>query len=190
VAFSLVEAKRLCERAVPRRLRILGNLQRRKNDSYGPQNSMRTLDVVSDLWSAVLHSFAAIEATANDSIDGLPAEAVVTIGKKNRTREVSQPEMVRTLNLDEKLSRAVPLLDIGVEIVGTRPWERYRHLKGLRDDLVHVKVRNGNPNPNVRTAYDRLLLGDGDSCARDAFDIVQAARPGFLGDHVVEHLGR
>jgi hypothetical protein len=190
VAFSLVEAKRLCDRAVPRRRRLIGNLTRRPNDTYGPQNSQATLDVVSDLWSAVLHSFAAIEAIANDSIDRLPPEAVVTIGKKDDTRDIAQPEMVRRLNLDEKLALAVPMLDIGEQIKGTRPWERYRHLKKLRDELVHVKERGYDPDPAKRTAYDRLILGDGDTCARDAFEIVQAARPGFLGTHVAEYLSR
>lgn len=190
VAFSLCEAKRLSDRAVPRRRQIMGNLKARQNDSYGPQNSRAVLDVVSDLWSAVLHSFAAIEAIANDSIDRLPDDAVVTIGKKDRTRDVPKAEMVRTLNLDEKLSLAVPMLDIGEAIKGTRPWERYLHLKGLRDDLVHVKERGVDPDPEVRTAFDRLLLGDADTCARDAYDIVQAARPGFLAEHAAEYLTR
>lgn len=98
--------------------------------------------------------------------------------------------MVRRLNITEKLSQAVPMLDTGEPIKGTRPWERYRHLKKLRDDLVHVKSGGYDPSPDAHTAYDRLNLGDGDSCARDAFDIVEACRPGFLGAHVVEHLGR
>ena len=190
VAFSLVEAKRLCDRAVPRRRQIIGALKRRENDTFMPQNSRATLDVISDLWSAVLHSFAAIESVANDSIDRLPDDAVVSIGRKDDTRDIPGAEMVRRLNLDEKLSLVVPMLEIGEQIKGRRPWQRYLHLKGLRDDLVHVKDRGVDPNRNVRTAYDRLLLGDGDQCAQDAFDIVQAARPGFLGAHVVEHLTR
>ncbi len=36
--------------------------------------------------------------------------------------------------------------------------------------------------------YEHLLLGDADNCAHDAFGVVQAARPGFVGHHVVEHL--
>ena len=85
VAFSLVEAKKLCDRAAPARRQIVGNLVRRDNGTYMPTNSHRTLDVLSDLWSAVLHSFAAVEAIANDSIDRLPQDAVVTIGKNHRT---------------------------------------------------------------------------------------------------------
>ncbi|MFN8204571.1 MAG: hypothetical protein U0S48_18600 [Solirubrobacteraceae bacterium] len=139
VAFSLVEAHKLVRRAVPKRRNIIDNLKRRTNDAYGPQNSHRTLDVIADLWSAVLHSFAAVEAIANDSIDRLPNDAVITIGRKDDTREIEKSDMVRALNISEKLSQAVPLLDIGEQTKGTRPWERFVHLKRLRDDLVHVK---------------------------------------------------
>jgi hypothetical protein len=189
IAFSLVEAKKLCDRAVPARRQIVGNLVRRDNGTYMPTNSHRTLDVLSELWSAVLHSFAAVETIANDSIDRLPQDAVVTIGKSDRTRDVPHEDMVRTLNLDEKFGLAVPMLDVGEPIKGRRPWERYLHLKGIRDALVHVKDRGVDPDRAIRTAYDRLLLGDADTCAKDALDIVQAARPGFLGCHVVEYLG-
>ena len=139
-------SKQVCDRAVPVRRQIVGNLRRRDNDTFEPANSHRTLDMLSDLWSAVLHSFAAIEAIANDSIDRLPDDAIVTIGKKERTRSVAKDEMVRVLNLDEKFGPAVPMLDIGEPIKGRRPWERYLHLKGLRDDLVHVKDRGVDPD--------------------------------------------
>ena len=46
VAFSLVEAKRLCDRAVPRRLGIIGNLESRSNGTYQPTNQHKALDVV------------------------------------------------------------------------------------------------------------------------------------------------
>lgn len=75
----------------------------------------------------------------------------MTIGKKDRTRDVPQEDMVRTLNLDEKFGLAVPMLDVGEPIKGRRPWERYLHLKGIRDDLVHVKDRGVDPDRAVRT---------------------------------------
>ncbi len=195
VAFSLAQAKAHCDRAVPKRRRIMGNLVAREHgDGYVPQNARAVLDVVADLWSAVLHSFTAIEAIANDSIDRLPDDATVTIGKKGDTREIAQPDMVRRLSLDEKLRQAVPMLRldglVGRNIVGTRPWERYVHLKKLRDDLVHVKARGYSPDEDTATAYDRLLLGDADTCATDAFEIVQALRPGFLDADAIEHLSR
>jgi hypothetical protein len=139
---------------------------------------------------SVLHSFAAIESIANDSIGRLPEDAVVTIGKKNDTRDVPKADMARRLNLDEKLDLVVPPARYRRSDQGPTVMERYIHLKRLRDDLVHVKDRGVDPDRAVLTAYDRLLLGDADSCARNSFDLVQAARPGFLGARVVEHLSR
>lgn len=43
VAFSLVEAKALCDRAVPSRRRIMANLHRRPNDTYDPPNQHAAL---------------------------------------------------------------------------------------------------------------------------------------------------
>lgn len=54
--------------------------------------------------------------------------------------------MVRRLGISEKLTLAVPLLPDGENFKGTRPWERYRHLKRLRNDLVHVKQRGYDPD--------------------------------------------
>lgn len=97
-------------------------------------------------------------------------------------------DMVRRLNLEEKLTRAVPLLPDGANIKGTRPWERYLHLKRLRDELVHVKERGYSPDPDEPTAYDRLLLGHGDDCVEDAVSVAAGARPTFLPDHVLAAL--
>ena len=167
----------------------MGNLERRENDSYGPQNSATTLDVLSDLWSAVLHSMAAVEALANDSIDRLTIDASITIGKKDRTRTVLQPQMVRALNLDEKLTLAVPMLDGGEKIIGTRPWEGYRRMKGLRDDLVHVKGGGYTPRP-MTDGVRPPASGRCGYVRTERLRHRQAARPGFLGDHVIEHLSR
>jgi hypothetical protein len=48
----------------------------------------------------------------------------------------------------------MPQIDVGEPIKGRRPWERYLHLRGIRDDLVHVKDRGVDPDRAVRTAYD------------------------------------
>jgi hypothetical protein len=187
VAFNLVEAKRYCDRASKQRRQILGNLRLRPNDAYQPANTRAVVDCLSELSIAVLCSFTAIESLANHSIDQLDDDSMVRISlRKRETIDVPKVDMVRRLNIDEKLTIVVPMLDHGRHIKGTRPWERFVHLKKLRDDLLHVKQRGYSPDPDERTAYDRLLLGDGDTCARDAFEIVRAARPDFLPDHVVE----
>lgn len=96
--------------------------------------------------------------------------------------------MVRRLSVTEKLTLVVPMLPDGAAFKGTQPWEHNQHLRGLRDDLVHVDQRGCSPDPDERSAYDRVVLGDADSCAHDAFAVVLAARPGFLADHVLSAL--
>jgi hypothetical protein len=188
VAFHLIEGKRLCDRAVPKRRRLTGNLATRPNESYGPANSRIPLDILADLTAAVLFAFTAIESLANHSIDQLDESATVTVERGDGPVEIPRDDMVRRLGISEKLTLAVPLLADGEDFKGTRPWERYRHLKRLRDDLVHVKQRGDDPDPDVRTAYDRLILGDGDECWQDALSVVRAARPEFLPDHVLQAL--
>jgi hypothetical protein len=87
------------------------------------------------------------------------------------------------------LKRVVPLTDGGRTVAGTAAWERFRELKFLRDELLHVKERGYDPDPDVRTAYDRLTVGEGDHCVEAALSVIQGAFPDFLPDHVLEELG-
>lgn len=134
----------------------------------------------------MLFAFTAIESLANHSIDQLDDSTTVTIERQGREEgiEIAKPDLVRRMNIEEKLTRVVPMLPDGSEFKGTEPWQRFVHLKRLRDDLLHVKQRGYSPDPDERTAYDQLLLGAGDQCADDAFAVVNAARPRFLPEHV------
>jgi hypothetical protein len=186
VAFSLVEATRYRDRGVKERVAVMSQLTRREDGGWAPGNPRRTIDCLSDLQVAVLYAFTAIESLANHSIDQLDDEVTIDVEfKKGVVTQVPKADMVRRLNLDEKLSRVVPMLEDGANIKGTHAWERYRHLKDLRDDLLHVKERGYSPDPKEPTAYDRLLLGDGDECVSDAVAVVVGARPTFLPDFVL-----
>ena len=68
-------------------------------------------------------------------------------------------------------------------------WERFVHLRRLRDELVHVKksgYAGEKDNPQV---YGRLLRGDGDSAVQDAARLIEAIAPGWLVESVPEKLG-
>jgi hypothetical protein len=189
VAFALLEAKRHQDRGVDARQEIMGALVPRHDGRCAPADPARTIDCISDLQVAVFYAFTAIESLANHSIDQLDDNATVQVENwKGELVEVAKPEMVRRLGISEKLSVVVPMLDDGVNIKGRRPWERYVHLKRLRDELVHVKERGYSPDARERTAYDRLLLGDADDCAGDAVSVVTGARPTFLPEFVLEAL--
>jgi hypothetical protein len=185
VAFNLVEAKRHRDRGVKQRRAILGNLKMPDaNGHRRPQNSAAVIDCLSDLVSAVLHAFAAIECLANHSIDQLDDGATVEVERQGVPVTVGKADMVRRLSIGEKLELAVPLLPDGHPTKGTSAWGKFVHLKRLRDELVHVKERGYSNDPDKPTAYSQLLLGAADDCVEEAVALVLAARPVFLPDHV------
>lgn len=189
VAFALLEAKRHQELGVPSRLAIMETLVERPDGAWGPADPEQVLDCVTNLQTAVLFAFSAIESLANHSIDQLGDAATIEVtNAKGDTVLLPKSEMVRRLGLSEKLSRVIPMLSDGANIKGTKPWERYRHLKELRDELVHVKDRGIKSDPTTPSAYDRLMLGHGDDCVGDALMIITAARPEFLPGFVLDAL--
>lgn len=184
VAFNLVEAERARDRGVKARRNIMSKLKKRPNgDGLQPVNSTTVLNCVRDLQSAVLFAFTAIESLANHAIDMLDDDFTLTFKK----RTYAKTELVR-LGVDDKLRQVLPKLDGGETIAGTAVWERYRNLKFVRDELLHVKRRGLDPDPKKRTAYDRLLIGEADRCVEDAVAVVEGAWPGFLPPHVREAL--
>jgi hypothetical protein len=189
VAFNLIESKRLRDGAVRRRRSIMGNLVARPEDGpdrVAPRDATAAVNCIADLQAAVLFAFTAIESLANHVIDMLPDNATVT----RKRRVITKREMVRDLGIDDKLKLVVPLADGGARIAGTTVWDdHYRPLKFLRDELLHVKERGMDPDPEVRTAYDRLMLGEGDRCVENARAVVDGAWPGFLPDEVRKALG-
>ena len=182
VAFNLIEADRHRARGVNARAKVMNSLQQRdEENTYGPSATARTvIDCIFDLQTAVLCSFLAIESLANHAIETLPTGT--TLSYKNKTYDKGQ--MVRWLGTDDKLKRVFRLLDGGEQIAGTNTWGRYLALKDLRDELVHIKERGLRTDADDPSAYDRLMLGEADSCVEDAVAVVEGAWPGFLPPHV------
>lgn len=184
VAFNLVEAKRVRDRGVRSRRNIMAKLKKRSSgDGVQPINSSTVLNCVRDLQSAVLFAFTAIESLANHAIDMLDDDFTLTIKKRTYTKE----QLVK-LGIDDKLKCVLPKMDGGEKLAGTAVWERFRKLKFIRDELLHVKQRGLDPDPKKRTAYDRLLVGEVDECVEDAIAVVEGAWPGFLPPHVQDAL--
>ena len=130
----------------------MGNLTARPDGAYGPSNSHAMLDCLAELVAAVLFSFTAVESFANHVIDMLPDNTLLASGKG----ELAKHDLVRSLGIDDKFKRAIPLLEEARAIAGDHDvWQRYQALKLLRDELVHVKSRGYDPDPTVLTAYAR-----------------------------------
>jgi hypothetical protein len=186
VTFNLLQAKSHRDRGTRRRRAIMGNLAARPDGAYGPSNSHATVDCLAELVAAVLFSFTAVESFANHVIDMLPDETLLLAGGK---RNVAKHDLVRSLGIDDKFKRAIPLLEEARAIAGDHDvWQRYQALKFLRDELVHVKSRGYDPDPTVLTAYDRLLVGEADDCVEDARAVIDAAFPSFIPQWVASRL--
>jgi hypothetical protein len=183
VALNLLEAHRLAVRGARGRRKAMAQLRRRDDGTYGPVNGRTVIDCVADLQQAVFCAFAAVESLANHAVDMLDPATEVVDGRRTFTGS----EIVR-LSVDEKLKRVLPMMSGGRSPAGGAAWPRYRALKHLRDELVHVKERGYGPDPAVNSAYDRLVLGHGDDCAQVARAVIDAAWPGWLPEHVVEEL--
>jgi hypothetical protein len=185
VAFNLVEAKRARDLGVKSRRNIIAKLKKRPSgDGLQPMNSTPVLNCIRDLQSAVLYAFTAIECLANHGIYMLDEDFILTFKK----RQIAQKDLVRSLGLDDKLKRVIPKLDGGQKVADTPVWAKYRDLKFLRDELIHVKDRGLDSDPKGRTAYDRLLVGEADNCVEDAIAVIEGAWPGFLPPLVREAL--
>lgn len=185
VAFNLVEAKRFRDRGVKARTNIMAKLKKRPSgDELSPTNSGATIDCIRDLQTAVLLAFTAIESLANHFIDMLDDEFTLTY----RKRTIAKKDLTRKLGLDDKLKRAVPKLDGAKRIAGTPVWGRYRNLKFLRDELLHVKQRG--PTLTLRAALHMtvFLSVRRTGASRTRSQSLKACGRGFLPPHVTDAL--
>jgi hypothetical protein len=197
VAFALVDAKTYRDRGRKQRRALMAQITVRRDENPGFPNPSAVIDCVRDLQSAVLYAFTAIESFANHVVDMLEdeAEAAMKAGGVPRMYErkgdiVPWSEVVR-LSMDEKLKRVLPLKADCAHVAGdAHVWGRYQALKFLRDELVHVKERGYDSDPDTRTAYDRLIMGEGDTCVEDARTLIDRCWPDWLPEHVAAELDR
>ena len=105
-----------------------------------------------------------------------------------RHKTYDKGEMARWLSTDDKFKKVFHLFDGGEQIAGTGIWSKHLALKNLRDELVHIKERGLRTDPDNPSAYDRLMLGEADSCGEDAVAVVEGAWPRFIPSHVREAL--
>jgi hypothetical protein len=77
------------------------------------------------------------------------------------------------LSIDDKFKLVVPRMDGAKRIAGTAAWKRYRDLKFICNELLHVKERGLDADPKKRTACDRLVVGEAEQCVEDALAVVE-----------------
>lgn len=190
VAFYLIESKRHSDRGERLRNRTLTDSHVDAIGTRTIKNQQLAFDCFSELVSAVLLAYAAIEALMNDLIGNLPETATLEkLNARGETVEIRKQDMAQRLTTPEKLARVVPLATGQKTLKGTVYWERFHQLRKMRDALVHLKG-NGYSNDPVRASeYGRLLRGEARNCTLDAIAIVEKIRPDYLSNAAREALG-
>ena len=140
--FNLIQAHKHQQRARKLRDEILHGLKEIGSGHYGTSDAHRVFDFLSAATNAVLMSFLAIEGVVNALIDRLPDDAEVTVKRQNKPVTYPKTGMHRGLSVGEKIDLAAPLSTGRESIKGTTTWEKFNKLRGLRNDLVHVKPQN------------------------------------------------
>ncbi len=188
VAFYLIEAKRALERAERRRRGALKAIQN-QGMVHMATDEEAVLDALGGLTTAVLLSFAGIEALANACIEALPDGSTLTVERQDGPVAVGKERMVRSLRISEKLDLAVPMLTGDPSVKGTAAWESYVRIRRMRDSLVHVKDLGYSDDPDSPSVFGQLLRGYASTCVNDAVSVVIALRPDWLSPAARQSLG-
>jgi hypothetical protein len=186
--FYLLTAKALRDAAEPRRQAALTETLTTPDGQLRPSEPAASFDALEGLAIAVILSAAAIESHANDAIGRLDETASITVKRRGIEVVYERDSMVRQLGLDEKVGEAVPMLTGREPIKGRVPWEKYRSITRLRNDLVHPK-REAQADPDNPGPFGRLLLCEGSTAPEDAASVIEALEPGWIPPHVRPLMG-
>lgn len=197
-AFYLVTAKELRDRGEAERLRVLDSLETERSEfgdvAVPHELGGATMDGLGRLGAAVILSVAAIEAYVNEVAESLDDDAVVTVERQGAPVVIERSEIVRKLQIGEKLDLVVPLATNRPSIKDQAVWAKFKSLRQLRDEVVHTK-EGGRPkdgeepqDPSQPGIFGRLLLGEGSRCVEDAAAVIIACEPTGLPDGTRKYL--
>jgi hypothetical protein len=186
VPFYLLTAKKLRDRAEPKRTAALGKTVTTPDGTLRPLKPSDSFDALEGLALSVILSACAIEAYANDAIRRLPDDAMVEVPTRlgGETVPVMRNKAAMDwLTIPDKLNRVVPLLTGRESIKGTQAWQAFRRVNKLRNALVHVEsvARNDPDDPGP---FGKLMLGEGSKAPEAAASVIEALEPGWMPEHV------
>jgi hypothetical protein len=186
--FYLLTAKALRDRADERRDLALRETVTTPDGSLRPADPAAAFDALEGLALCVILSAAAIEAHANDVIGRLDEDATMEVERRGVTVVYDRESLIRWLSLEEKVAEGVRLHTGHKTIKGTKPWEAFKRVTRLRNELVHVK-REAENDPDDPGPFGKLMLGEGSRAPEDAASLIEAVEPGWIPEHVRPLLG-
>jgi hypothetical protein len=120
-----------------------------------PEDHGPIFDFFEAFAAEVIFSFTAIEAFANESV---PREFFYPWKRGKTAERISGADIERRVPLEEKLKRVLPQAHNVPSPAGTKPWQNFLELKGVRDRLVHLKsVDRASSGPEQQTIWGLML---------------------------------
>ncbi len=164
--FYLLTAKLYRDRAEPKRIAAVTATTETPDGTLRPLDPRGAFDAIEGLTISVILAAAAIEAHANDMISRLDENAQVTVTRRGIAVVYERVSMERSLGLEQKLDLVGPLFSGRPSIKGTSPWEAFRRVVDLRNELVHPNIGgvghrvagSTRPGPGSRANRPPLLL--------------------------------
>jgi hypothetical protein len=115
-------------------------------------------DYYEHMISATVLAFSSIEAFVNEVI---PDDFIYARPRRSEViLEIApKPEIERFVSLDEKLTMVLPEIFKCDSPKGSRCWQDYQKLKGVRDRVVHMKSEDRKSGgPEIETIWKAILL--------------------------------
>ena len=145
-----------------------------------PEDHTPLFDYLQEFAAEVVFAFTALEAFANENIP--PNFSYVLKRPKGGPTTVVGPEIERRVSLDEKLRCVLPEAHSISNPAGTKAWEAFKHLKQVRDRLVHLKsVDRKASGPEDQTIWGLMLEKRLSNFAADAHSVL-GAFPALVND--------
>lgn len=136
-----------------------------------PEDHTSLFDYLQEFAAEVIFSFTALEAFANECI---PAGFSYDLkNAKSEATTITGSEIERRVSLDEKLKCVLPAAHNIPNPAGTKAWQGFRHLKQVRDRLVHLKtVDRKASGPEDQTIWGLALNERRTNFAVEAYTVL------------------
>lgn len=141
-------------------------------NSIYPNSNEQFFDLLQKRMGAIVFSYSALEAFANENI---PDDYEYTSERDDKRciEKYNKEQIERYLNLDVKLGSVLPPIMNMNSPKGKPIWNRYKQIQDLRDRIIHIKSHDRRSAPPAeKTIWGDLLSKDYPNFALEAKDII------------------
>jgi len=139
------------------------------------QGNFELFEFFESRMAAVVFAHSALEAFSNEVISQAYAGTYryEPVLKQGVSISYDFESIERKLSLEEKLTKVIPEIYQVQSPKGKRPWNRFQHLKKLRDRIVHCKARDrAASKPDDDFLWRALIEPTARRVAFDAYSLI------------------